>query len=77
MQKIICGKIYDTDASNIVKKITSGKYGDPAGYEETLYITDAGNYFFYTNGGEDSKYPAENIKRVSKTAAEEWLKVNG
>lgn len=77
MQKTICGKTYDTETSALVKKVTSGCFGDPAGYEESLYQTEGGNYFFYTNGGEASPYPTESIKRASKTAAEEWLKANG
>ncbi len=77
MQKIICGRVYDTEESSVVKKVTSGCFGDPAGYEETLYVTDAGSYFFYTNGGAESRYPVENIRRASKGVAEEWLKANG
>ncbi len=73
MTKTICGKIYDTEASSIVKKITFGNYGDPCGYEETLYVTESGNYFLYTFGGAESAYAAENIKRMSKKAADEWV----
>ena len=73
MKKIICGTEYDTAASTVVKKVVNGFYGDPAGYEETLYQTAEGNYFIYTNGGEDSKYKTEDIKRASKAAAEKWL----
>ena len=73
MQKIICKKLYDTEASEIVKKVTVGYFGDPCGYEETLYVTSEGNYFLYTNGGEESIYPVENIKRMSKKVADEWL----
>ncbi|MBE6548557.1 MAG: hypothetical protein E7667_06775 [Ruminococcaceae bacterium] len=73
MQKTICGKLYDTETSAIVKKVTFGNFGEPCGYEETLYVTDGGNYFLYTNGGEDSPYKAENIKRMSKKAADEWV----
>lgn len=76
MQKIICKKLYDTETSEIVKKVTSGFYGDPCGYEETLYVTAEGNYFLYTNGGEQSIYPTENIKRMSKKVADEWLANN-
>ena len=73
MQKTICGKIYDTETSSVVKKVTFGDFGDPDGYEETLYVTEGGNYFLYTNGGECSMYPVENIKRMSKKVADEWL----
>ncbi len=76
MRKTICGKEYDTDSSEIVKKITFGEIGDTDGYEETLYVTEDGKYFLYTNGGETSKYPKEDIKRASKAAADKWLSEN-
>lgn len=76
MQKIIRGKVYDTAASTVVKKVTSGYYGDPAGYEETLYITSDGYYFLYTNGGAESKYTSEKIACKSKASAREWLEAN-
>ncbi len=74
MQKIICKKVYDTATSTLVKKVTSGAYGDPAGYEESLYQTESGSYFLYVNGGADSKYAKEDIKRMSAEKAEAWLK---
>ena len=73
MKKVICKKVYDTEASEIVKKFVSGVFGDTDGYEETLYITADGYYFLYENGGADSPHPTESIKRMSKAAAEEWL----
>lgn len=73
MKKIICGVEYDTATSTIVKKNTVGYFGDPAGYEETLYITEGGKYFLYTNGGEESKYTIEKITRMSKAKAEEFI----
>ena len=76
MKKIICKKEYDTDASTVVKKVTSGCFGDPAGYEETLYVTEGGNYFLYVNGGAESKYTKEDIKRMSAKAAEAWIAEN-
>lgn len=76
MTKIICKKVYDTTTATVVKKVTSGYYGDPAGYEETLYVTPEGAHFLYTNGGSESKYPTENITRKSKAAAEAWLAEN-
>lgn len=72
MKKIICKVEYDTEASEIVAKFTSGQLGDEAGYEETLYVTADGKYFIYTNGGAESIYPEENIKRISKDKAEAW-----
>ena len=76
MKKIICGAEYDTATSTVVKKITNGYYGDPAGYEETLYVTSEGKYFLYTNGGEESKYTTEGIKRMSKKVADAWVLEN-
>ena len=73
MKKTICKAIYDTDSSKVVEKRTSGAFGDPKGYEETLYVTEGGKYFLYTNGGEESKYTKEDIKRMSKDAADKWL----
>ena len=76
MIKVICKKTYDTDAAELVKKVTSGVFGDAAGYEESLYVTPEGFYFLYVNGGEDSIHPAEDIKRMSKDKANEWLNAN-
>lgn len=73
MKKIIAGKLYDTDASTIVKKNTFGFFGDANGYEETLYVTNEGYYFLYVNGGEDSIHPIEKISRMSKKSADEFL----
>ena len=73
MKKIICKVEYDTDVSTIIKKVSVGEYGDSKGYEETLYQTPTERYFLYVNGGADSLYPCEDIKRLSKAKAEEWL----
>ena len=73
MKKIICKVEYDTDNATLMAKRTSGAWGDPAGYEECLYQTAGGKYFLYVNGGEESIYPTENIKRLSKDKADEWL----
>ena len=61
MKKVICKVEYDTEASELVAKRTVGYFGDPAGYEETLYKTEGGKYFLYTFGGAESKYAAEGI----------------
>ena len=73
MKKIICKVEYDTDLATVVAKTTSGSFGDAQGYEETLYQMPDGKYFLYVNGGPDSTYPQENIKRLSAAKAEEWL----
>ncbi len=72
MKKIICKVEYDTEASELLKKYTHGYFGDPEGYEESLYVTEGGKYFLYVNGGEKSAHPAENITRMSAAKAEEW-----
>ena len=76
MLKTICGKTYDTDNANMIKRKAVGVFGDPAGYEETLYQTENGLYFLYLNGGEESPYAKEDIKRMSKANAEKWLSEN-
>ncbi len=73
MLKTICGKVYDTDNSTLIKRKSVGVFGDPAGYEESLYQTESGSYFLYLNGGEESPYKKEDIKRMSKANAEKWL----
>ena len=77
MQKVICKKVYDTETATLIKKVTFGNYGDANGYEETLYQTESGSYFLYTNGGEESKYAKEDIKRMSAAKAEEWKSERG
>ena len=72
MQKTICRKTYDTAASTLIQKHTVGEWGDAEGYEESLYVTESGNYFLYVNGGAESKYPKEDIVRLSKVNAEAW-----
>lgn len=73
MQKIICKKVYDTETATLVKKSTFGYFGDPAGYEESLYQTESGSYFLYVNGGAASKYTKETITRMSAEKANAWL----
>ena len=73
MKKTICKVDYDTTTASLVKKITFGNWGDADGYEESLYVTESGKYFLYVNGGEESKYAKEDIKRMSVAKAEEWL----
>ena len=76
MKKIICKVEYDTEVSELIKKVAVGNFGDPTGYEETLYKTEGGKLFIYTCGGAESKYPEEGIKRISAEKAEEWLAAN-
>lgn len=80
MVKTVKGKtkttVYDTNTASVVKKVTSSFWGDPAGFETTLYVTEAGDYFLYTNGGADSPYKKEAITTMTKAKAEAWLKNN-
>lgn len=73
MKKIVRGYVLDTDNAQVVKKFVSGAWGDPKGYEETLYVTEKGVYFVYTNGGSESKYPVENITLKYKQTVEKWI----
>lgn len=73
MKKTICKYEYDTENAVIIKKNTFGTFGDPAGYEETLYQTADGKYFIYVNGGAESPYAKEDIKRIAKTKIDEWI----
>lgn len=72
MKKVICKVEYDTEASELLQKKSFGSFGDPAGYEESLYKTQDGKLFLYVNGGEASPYAEENIKRMSPAKAKEW-----
>ena len=73
MKKIICKVEYDTATATLVKKFTVGNFGDANGYEETLYVTEKGNYFIYVNGGAESPYPTEDIKRLAKNKVDAWV----
>jgi len=73
MKKIICKREYDTEAATLVLKNAVGNFGDPAGYEETLYQTPDGYYFLYVCGGAESPYAEEDIQRLAKTKAKAWI----
>ena len=77
MKKTFGKLIYDTDASEKIFQNAVGAFGDADGYEETLYLREDGKYFLYVNGGPESPYPEENIKRVSAENAEKWLADHG
>ena len=72
MKKIICKVEYDTETAQLIGKFTSGEFGDAAGYEESLYETADGKYFIYVNGGAESIYPTEDIKRLAKDKVKAW-----
>lgn len=76
MKKTISKVDYDTEASELIGKKTVGSYGDPAGYEECLFKTEGGKFFLYTNGGAESPYAKEDIKRLAAAKADEWIAKN-
>lgn len=76
MKKLICKVEYDTESAELIAKKAFGTFGDSDGYEESLYKTADGKFFLYTNGGTDSPYTKEDIKRMSKEKAEDWLAKN-
>ena len=73
MKKTICKYEYDTYNAVMVKKYVCGNFGETTGYEETLYQTADGKYFIYVNGGADSLYKKEDIKRIGKDKVEAWI----
>jgi len=76
MLKRIKGKYCDTASAKLIGAISSGKFGDPAGYEEQLFINRNKQNFLYVAGGPESKYPAEDIQLFTEEQAEEWQKLN-
>jgi hypothetical protein len=76
MKRTIRGIEYDTETAELIRRFASGSWGDPAGYEESLYKTPGGKYFVYTNGGADSPYTAEKIACIAASKVEAWLEAH-
>ena len=74
MKKVICKVEYDTEASELIQKKVFGVFGDPKGYEESLYKTAEGKYFLYGFGGPESPYTEETIKRLAADKVKAWQK---
>ena len=75
--KMFDGKrhVYDTKLSEALGNRANSYYGDPAGYEETLYKTKGGLYFLWGIGGDESPYSnGEEIRPITEAEAEAWLK---
>ena len=72
MKKVICKVEYDTDTAEMIMKKTYGNFGDPWGYEESLYRTQDGKYFLYCYGGLNTPYPKELIRRMAADKVEAW-----
>lgn len=67
--------IYDTTEAEALGNRAYSYYGDPAGYEETLYKTKGGLYFLWGLGGADSPYNSgEDIRPLTEKKAKAWLK---
>lgn len=67
--------VYDTTKAEALGNKAFSYYGDPAGYEETLYKTKGGLYFLWGIGGTESPYNSgEDIRPVTEKEAKAWLK---
>ena len=74
--KVFEGKkrVYDTDKAIQLGSHAVSYYGDPAGYEETIYQTKGGLYFAFGRGGNESPYAdGEDIRPLTADEAEAWL----
>lgn len=76
MKKVICKVTYDTETAEFQDKKTYGVFGDDSGFEECLFKTEDGKFFLYVNGGKDSPYKKEDIKRMAAEKAKTWLEEN-
>ena len=66
--------VYDTEKADAMGNRAYSYYGDPAGYEETLYKTKGGLFFLCGIGGEESPYAeGTDIRPVSEADATAWL----
>ena len=74
MKKIISKVEYDTENSEFIQKKVFGGYGDPKGYEECLFKTPDGKFFIYGQGGAESPYAEETIKRLAADKVKAWQK---
>ena len=74
-QKKFNGKnhVYDTETAEVMGSHAYSYYGDPAGYEETLYRTKRGLYFVCGRGGSESPYAeGEDIRPLTEKEARAW-----
>lgn len=72
MKKTINRRVYNTETATEIKTKSVSYFGDPEGYEETLYKTAKGDYFVYGVGGAESKYPEPAIAVVTAEEAEQF-----
>ena len=69
-----CAKRGKGKASELIQKKVFGVFGDPKGYEESLYKTKEGKFFLYGFGGPESPYTEETIKRLAADKVKAWQK---
>mgnify|MGYP003378871881 FL=1 len=66
MKKIVNKRTYNTNTATKIGTYCEGQFGDPAGYEESLYKTKKGQYFLHGIGG------AEDLVPIAKEEANAW-----
>ncbi len=76
MKAVIKRKTYNTETAEKQGEIFVSVFGDPAGYEESLFKTKKGDFFLYGKGGSQSKYKEETVTPLTKEQAGQWKKQN-
>ena len=76
MKRTIDKKVYNTDTASALGYVYFGKFGQPDGFEERLFVSKSGQHFTYGVGGEQSKYPEPCIELLTEKQAKLWLREN-
>lgn len=88
MKKVIDGKAYNTETATQIANWDNGVYGsDFNACDETLYVTQKGNYFVAGAGGaltrwsrscgNNGRQGGEGIEVLTKAQALEWCETHG
>lgn len=82
MNKMINGKRYNTDASDLIGTYTCGESHSPEWFTEHLYLKRTGEFFLLGEGGDKSKYARQisyshwsgdaRILPYTREQAKEW-----